>query len=192
MKGRNLMTDEKIIELFFDRNEAAIAGCEAKYGNTLRTMGKRITEDSGAADECVNDTYMKAWDTIPPKKPENHLLAYLSKILRNLCFDRIRFITRKKRGASVTVLSDELAEAAPDKFGADAEVIRTELSELITSFVKELKEESQKIFVMRYFYMEELKAIAQSLSISEGKVKTVLRRTRENLKAFLENYGYKV
>lgn len=184
------MTDEKIIDLFFARDEAALTGCEVKYGKSLRCVGNRITDDEGVTDECVNDTYMRAWETVPPKNPKNYLFTYLCKILRNLCFDRIRLAGRIKRGASVTILSNELTEACPDKISTDAEALRNELSELIAKFISRLKSEQREIFTLRYFYMEELKFIASHLCISEGKVKTILRRTREKLKIFLENYGY--
>lgn len=186
------MTDEKIVDLFFERNESAIVNCEIKYGSSLRVLGKRIVHDSHTTDECVDDTYMKTWESVPPNNPRNHLFAYLAKILRNVCFDRIKLIARSKRGASVTVLSNELTEAVPDKSGADADALRNELSELITRFVKNLPEEQKQIFVLRYFYMEDLKSISKRLFITEGKVKTVLHRSRLKLKLFLENYGYSI
>lgn len=192
MKGGINLTDEKIVELFFERNESAIANCELKYGRSLRAFGTRITNDLYIAEECTNDTYMKTWETVPPTDPRSYLFAYLSKIMRNLCFDRIRRANRKKRGASVTVLSNELTEAAPEKNGADAEAIRSELSVLIEKFVAKLPEETRSIFVLRYFYMEDLHTISKKLSVTQGKVKTVLKRTRDKLKLHLEVYGYSI
>lgn len=192
MKGGINLTNEKIVELFFERNESAIANCELKYGRSLRAFGTRITNDVYIAEECTNDTYMRTWETVPPIDPRRYLFAYLSKIMRNLCFDRIRRATRKKRGASITVLSNELTEAAPEKDGADADAIRSELSVLIEKFVAKLPEETRNIFVLRYFYMEDLHTISKKLSITQGKVKTVLKRTRDKLKLHLEMYGYSV
>jgi RNA polymerase sigma-70 factor (ECF subfamily) len=149
-----------------------------------------MTEDSHTTEECVDDTYLKAWQTIPPKEPRSYLFAFLSKILRNVCLDRIRTDGRIKRGGSVTVLSDELTEAAPSGESADSEVMRSELAMLITRFLTGIKEEHRQIFVMRYFYMESVELISKKLRITEGKVKTVLKRTRDKLKLFLEVYGY--
>ena len=186
------MTDEKIIELFFKRDESAISSCDIKYGSRLRGLGERITADPYTAEECVDDTYLKTWNTVPPKNPRNYLFAYLAKILRNLSIDKVRALSREKRSAAMTVLSDELTEAVPASESTDSQLIKNELSNLITSFVSKLGEEQRRIFVMRYFYMEDLKTIAKKLFITEGKVKTVLHRTRDKLKIYLEGYGYRI
>lgn len=184
------LTDGYIIDLFLARSENAISLCDEKYGPGLRSFGTRITRDDGVAEECVNDTYLSAWNTIPPNEPRGYLFAFLSKILRNKCLDRIKSELREKRRADLTVLSTELSEAAPDSERSDSVAMKNELSELITKFLKSLPYEARQIFLLRYFYMEELLSISKRLSVSEGKVKTVLRRTREKLKAYLENYGY--
>lgn len=184
------MTDGAIIDLFFERNENAIVKCDEKYGAPLRSFGKRITADIHIAEECLDDTYMKTWNTVPPKDPRNYLFAFLSKIMRNTCLDRLRKLSRDKRGADITVLSTELNEAAPGGNRTDELAIENELSVLISKFVRALKEETKSIFILRYFYMEELSVIAKRLAITEGKVKTVLKRTRDALKEFLEGYGY--
>lgn len=184
------MTDEKIIELFFERDEAAISNCDIKYGAKLRGFGERITSDAYITEECVDDTYIKAWDTIPPKNPRNFLFAFLAKILRNVSIDRIRERSRNKRNSAMTVLSTELSEAIPDSENADSQILEAELAQLITNFVSNLNEEQRRIFVMRYFYMEDLRTISKKLFITEGKVKTVLHRTREKLRLYLQTYGY--
>ena len=184
------MTDNEIVELFLARREIAIKETDNKYGSRLQHFGERITADSHTAEECVDDTYLKAWQTIPPKEPRTYLFAFLSKILRNVCLDRLRCDGRIKRGSSVTVLSDELTEATPSGENADSEVMRAELAMLITRFLTGVKDEQRQIFVMRYFYMESVEEISKKLRITEGKVKTVLKRTRDKLKLFLEVYGY--
>ena len=184
------MTDNEIVELYLARCESAISSTDTKYGGRLRRFADRITEDSHTTEECIDDTYIKTWQAIPPKEPRTYLFAFLSKILRNVCLDRLRCDGRIKRGSSVTVLSDELTEAAPSNQSADAEVMRSELAVLITKFLTSVKEEQRQIFVMRYFYMESVETIAKKLHITEGKVKTVLKRTRDKLKLFLEVYGY--
>lgn len=190
MKGDDIVTDNEIIDLYLARSEAAISATDTKYGMNLRRLGTRITSDTHTSDECVNDTYMKAWSSIPPSEPRNYFLTFLSKILRNLCLDRLRTDSRLKRGSAVTVLSDELCDAAPSSERADSDVMRAELSMLISRFLYGIKEEHRQIFIMRYFYMEDVKVIARKLLMTEGKVKTVLKRTRDKLKLYLEVYGY--
>jgi RNA polymerase sigma-70 factor (ECF subfamily) len=133
---------------------------------------------------------MKTWETVPPKEPRDYLFAYLSKIMRNRCIDRIKSMDRIRRGATVTVLSDELSDAAPSGDSSDSLAIENELAALIEEFIKGLKQESRDIFIMRYFYFEELIDIARHLDITVGKVKTVLKRTRDALREHLEAYGY--
>ena len=184
------MTDAAIIELFFERNENAILFCDEKYGARLRSFGKRMTADSEITEECVDDTYVKTWNTVPPSDPREYLFAYLSKIMRHRCIDRIKAIDREKRGAAVTTLSSELTEAVPSKESSDSLAIENELAALISEFLRGIKDEWREIFVMRYFYMEELSSIARHLDLTEGKVKTVLKRTRDALRAHLGEHGY--
>ena len=184
------MTDSRIVDLFFERNESAITNCDIKYGKSLRSFGNRMTNDIHSTEECVNDTYMKAWQTVPPHEPRDYLFAFLSKILRGRCIDKIKNATRQKRDSTLTVLSEELTEATPSPDKADSEILRRELSSLINKFVSNLPSESSEIFLRRYFYMEEIKGISRKMGLTEGKVKTVLKRTRDKLKIFLETYGY--
>ena len=185
------MTDNEIVELFLQRDEMAIEGCDGKYGNSLRGFGTRMVGDRFTAEECVNDTYMKTWETVPPNEPRTYLFEYLSKILRHRCLDRIRHAGREKRSTGMTVISAELADAAPSSSYADSEVLKNELNGLIADFVGNLNRESRDIFVLRYFYMEDLKTISKRLAITEGKVKTVLKRTRDKLRIYLEAFGYR-
>ena len=184
------MTDGQIIDLFLERDESAISSCNLKYGKPLRSFGNRITNDAWSTEECVNDTYLTTWQTIPPNEPRGYLFAYLSKILRHKCIDKIKHLTRMKRDNSLTVLTGELNEAVPASNSADSDALRNELSSLISRFVSSLKSETAEIFLRRYFYMEEIRSISLKMGISEGKVKTVLKRTRDSLKTYLEKYGY--
>ncbi len=184
------MNDHAIVDLFLERNEDAIVHCDNKYGSKLRAFGNRITNDAEATEECVDDTYMRAWQSIPPTDPRSYLFAFLSKIMRTRCIDSLRNKTREKRGNAVTVLSDELTAAAPDPQRADCAAIKNELSALIEKFLLTQKEETRHVFVLRYFYMESVEDIAKRLYITEGKVKTVLKRTRDKMKLYLELYGY--
>lgn len=184
------MTDSAIVDLFLARNEEAITKCDNKYGLSLRSFGKRLTHDIYVTEECVDDTYMKTWETVPPKEPRDYLFAYLSKIMRNKCIDRLKSMDRLRRGATVTVLSDELSDAAPSGESSDSLAIENELTALIEEFLRDIKQESREIFILRYFYFEELIDIARHLDITVGKVKTVLKRTRDALREHLEAHGY--
>lgn len=185
------MTDSAIVDLFFARDEEAIRLCDEKYGPPLRSFGRRLTSDEGITEECVDDTYLKTWNTVPPKDPRDYLFAFLSKIMRHRCIDRIRSIDREKRGAAITSLSSELTEAAPSGDSSDSVALSNELSALISDFLGGVKNEWREIFVMRYFYMEEISSIARHLDMTEGKVKTVLKRTRDALRLHLEGFGYR-
>ena len=186
------MTDSMIIDLFFARDEQALSECDKKYGQSLRRFAFRLTSDVECSEECVDDTYVKSWESIPPSEPRNYLFAFLSKILRQRCLDRLRHSAREKRASSLTVISDEICNSTPAESYADSDAIRGELAEIIRKFVESLKEETREIFILRYFYMEEVLSISKKLRISEGKVKSVLKRTRDKLKTHLEKYGYTV
>ena len=184
------MTDGMIVDLFFDRNELAISECDTKYGTPLRSFGNRITNDEHTTEECVNDTYMSAWLSVPPKDPRDYLFAYLCRLMRGKCVDHLRAKTSEKRGGGMTMLCDELCESASAPESADSEAIAGELARLIESFLRNEREQVRHIFILRYFYMYEVKDIASRLLITEGKTKTVLKRTRDKLKAFLSLYGW--
>ena len=145
------MTDNAIVDLFFARDEEAITECDKKYGTPLRSFGARLTNDTYTSEECVNDTYMKTWSTVPPTDPRDYLFAYLSKIMRNKCIDRLKSQDRIKRGAAFTTLSSELTEATPSGETSDSLAIRNELSALISAYLRGVKNEWREIFVMRYF-----------------------------------------
>ncbi|MBE6636013.1 MAG: sigma-70 family RNA polymerase sigma factor [Ruminococcaceae bacterium] len=185
------MTDNYIVDLFFARDELAISSLDDKYGRALRSFGTRMLNDSFTADECLDDTYMKTWETVPPNEPRSYLFEYVSKILRHRCLDRLRHAKRDVRNSSVTVISTELTDALPSREVPDGELLKNELTRLIADFVRKLSAESRSIFVMRYFYMDDIRTIAKRLAISEGKTKTVLKRTRDKLRIYLEAFGYR-
>jgi RNA polymerase sigma-70 factor (ECF subfamily) len=185
------VTDNAIIDLFLERDEAAIQRCDEQYGAHLRRFGNRITADSDTTEECVDDTYMKAWQAIPPSEPRGFLFEFLSKILRQRCLDRIRSDGRIKRGAVLTVLIDELDEVTPTEGKTDDKVLLDELSKLISDFLRKLKDEQRHIFVLRYFYAMQIEEISRKLGVGEGKIKSALKRARDKLKLYLEIYGYK-
>ena len=184
------MEDLKIIELFFDRKECAIAETERKYGRYLSKIAYNILFDIEDSEECVNDTYMKAWNTIPPQKPEV-LRTFLGKITRSLAIDIFRRKHAEKRGNSEYALSlSELDECIPDKFSAEKEFEYNQLTESINRFLASLSKENRDIFVCRYFYSDSIKEIASFFGTSESKIKSSLFRSRKILKEQLLKEGF--
>ncbi len=184
------MEDLKIIELFFDRKEYAVAETERKYGRYLLKIAYNILFDTEDSEECVNDTYMKAWNTIPPQKPKV-LSTFLGKITRHLAIDVFRRKHAEKRGNSEFALSlSELDECIPDSFSAEAEFEQKELYENINRFLVSLSKENRDIFVCRYFYSDSIKDIASFFGTSETKIKSSLFRSRKILKEQLLKEGF--
>ncbi len=184
------MEDLKIIEMFFERKECAITETERKYGRYLSKIAYNILFDTEDSEECVNDTYMKAWNSIPPQQPEI-LSTFLGKITRHLAIDLFRKKHAEKRKNSEYALSlSELDECIPDKFSAEKEIEQKELSESINRFLASLSKENRDIFVCRYFYSDSIKEIASFFKSNESKIKSSLFRSRKALKEHLEKEGF--
>ena len=183
------MEDTKIVELFFSRDESALLQTSAKYGAYCSSIAFNVLGNSEDASECMNDTLLRAWNSIPPQKPAS-LKAYLGRIARNLALDRYDKLTAEKRGGGQYELAlEELSECIAD---TEAAVEVSELPGLIDAFLAELGEEKRKIFVKRYFYMDPVKKIAEDLSVSESNVKTTLFRLRSDLKERLVKEGIEI
>lgn len=181
------MDDSRIIELYFSRDEAAIIETERTYGKRLGHLSFGILKDSEDAGECVNDTYLRAWNAIPPQKP-TFFNAFLAKICRNLCFDRLDYNRANKRNFELVSLTIELENCIPDRL-AEAEFGYGEIGDTLTTFLSTLPNDSKLIFMRRYWFCETIAEIAKYYQVSEGKVKTSLHRTRKRLKAYLEAEG---
>ena len=175
--------DGEILELFFERSEKALELVEKKYGKLCHTVAYRILMSDHDAEECVNDTLLKAWNSIPPQRP-SRLSAYLSKIARNTALDMHDKKKASKRDA-VTLALDELSECVGDEDFTD----ELELKDMLNRFLASLPKEQRVIFVRRYWYMCSVSEISKSLSMSVGSVKSSLSRSREKLKAYLERDG---
>ncbi len=182
------MEDYRIVDLYWERSERAVYETDEKYGRMLGSLSFSLLNSREDAEECVNDTYLAAWQRMPEDRPV-YLGAYLSKIVRRLSIDRYRARHRKKRDGGVELMLDELAECIPDGWGVEAEYENGRLSELLNRFISSLAEEKRTIFVLRYFNSMSLGDIARRLRISEGKVKTVLFRARCELREELEREG---
>ena len=184
------MEDEKIIELYFSRTENAIFETEKKFGKYLLKIANNILFDPEDSKECVNDTYLRAWDIIPPQKPEK-LSLFLGKITRRLAIDIFRKKHTEKRGNSEYALSlSELDECIPDGFSAESEFEKKELLKSINGFLELLSDENRKIFICRYFYSDSIKEIASFFGTSESKIKSSLFRSRKALKEHLLKEGF--
>ncbi len=184
------LEDEKIVELYLERNETAIEKTSEKYGIRLRSISKGIVKDTETAEECENDTYMAAWNSIPPNEPKTYFYAFLARIIRNLSLACCRKKTAIKRSAFISELSVEMEECIPSPDDMDCRIDDMVFAEMMNKFLAELDAEKRKIFVRRYWYMDSVAEISEKFSISESKVKTVLFRIRKKLREFLEKEGY--
>ena len=181
------MDDAKIIELYFARDEAAIEATRLAHGGKLRSVARRILADERDAEECENDTYLKAWDSIPPARPA-HLAAYLVKICRNTALNMLEYRNAAKRSASLVELTEEMQACIPDAM-PEWTIEPKELGELLGTFLRQQSKDNRIIFVRRYLLAESVAEIAEALHVSESKVKSSLMRTRNGLRSFLGKEG---
>ncbi len=186
------MDDQKIIDLYWNRSETAISETAIKYGRYCHSIAYNILHNNEDCEECVNDTYLRAWNAMPPKRP-NRLSTFLGKIIRNISLDRYDTHTAAKRGGGqVALVLDELEECIPSPFGADQIIDALALAEILNRFLAEQNPEPRIIFVQRYWYMQPIQAIAADLGVSQSKVKMTLLHLRRKLKLFLEKEGVMV
>ncbi|MBQ8623612.1 MAG: sigma-70 family RNA polymerase sigma factor [Oscillospiraceae bacterium] len=184
------MEDEKIIELYFERNQSAIDETDKKYGKLIKNVSHNILNSLPDVEECVSDTYMKLWETIPPNKPAR-LISYACKIARNLSLNRLKHLKTGKRSAgSYDSALDELAQIIPSDADVEREVESTELSQIINKFLLSLSKDNRMIFVKRYWFFLSVQEIADDMAITESKVTVSLYRTRIKLKKYLIKEGY--
>jgi RNA polymerase sigma-70 factor (ECF subfamily) len=183
------MEDSMILTLYNDRDESAIAETASKYGGYCTKIAMNILRNSQDADECVNDTWLKAWNAIPPKMP-NVLSLFLGRITRNLSLDVYNASKRKKRGGDETALMlEELGECVRSGNNTEDDYDFQETRNEINDFLRSIKEEPRVIFIRRYWYAESISDIAERFKMSESKIKSMLMRTRNKLKNHLEERG---
>lgn len=186
------MQDEKIVELYWERNENAIKETQEKYDRYLTKIAYNVLADFEDSREGVNETYFAAWNSMPPHKP-NILSTYLGKLTRRISIDIFRKRTRNKRIPSEYIVS--LSELGDSISGADTpeEVLEMKLlTEAINTFLSQLPENARNLFVGRYYFMDPLREAARYCGISESKAKSMLYRTRCSLKEYLEKEGFVV
>lgn len=181
------MTDTQMIELYWDRNEDAIRETDAAYGPRLYVISDKILHSRQDAEESVSDTYMKAWETIPPQRPR-YFFAYLAKLCRNFSLARLQWYSAAKRSAEVVTLTREMEECIPD-LARERRLEAEEIGRLMNVFLDSISRENRLIFLRRYWYADSIQEIADRYHISQSKVKTQLHRTRKRLQQYLESEG---
>ena len=186
-----MMEDEKILDLFFQRDERALAETTDKYGNYCRSIAFAVLNDVQTSEECLNDTLFYSWQAIPPTRP-NILRAFLGKITRNVSLKRWdKEHTLKRGGGEITLALDELSECVTDRAARSAEKIEESMviREVLNTFLEGLTVQNRRIFMRRYWYCSSVKEIAIALDISESNVMTSLSRVRGKLREALEKAG---
>ena len=184
------MDDNKIVDLFLHRNDEAIKETAEKYGSRLYSLAFSIVKDRETAEECVEDTYMKAWNSIPPNEPGSYLYAFLARITRHIALNCCRDRSRLKRRTFLCELSEEMEQCLPSPDDIECRMDNMALREAINGFLDLLKEENRNIFLRRYWYLDSIAAISHRYGLSESKVKTTLFRIRIQFRKYLEKEGY--
>lgn len=184
------MEDTKIVDLYLQRNEAAIKETSDRYGNRLRSLAYGIVDDQQAAEECENDTYLKVWDSIPPHEPRNYFYSFLARITRNISLNRCRDRSRLKRNAYICELTSEMEQCIPAPDDMACRIEKAELARAINGFLATLDLAKRNVFLRRYWFLESIPAISKRYGYSESKVKSMLFRTRNQLRDYLIKEGY--
>lgn len=178
------MEDQKIIALYFARDEQAIAETEVRYGKLCRQIAMHILGNRADAEECINDTYLKLWNSIPPEHPRS-LTAYIRRMIRNIAIDRYRTRRKALSHMDFDVVLEELAEVTPSDVSEDA------LREAVQGFLRTLGDADRRLFLGRYWYATSVKELAKAWGMTPNAVSLRLYKTREKMKAYLSERGYK-
>ena len=184
------MEDAKIIDLYWARNEEAIRQTDAAYGRRLFVLAEKIVQSHEDAEESVSDTYLKAWETIPPQRPQ-YFFAYLAKICRHFALGKLDWKNAAKRKAEIVALTQEMETCIPDG-SRDASAEGKEIGRAMNRFLETLPAESRLIFMRRYWFCDSIAEISARYHISESKVKTRLHRLRMQLSTYLAKEGIAV
>ena len=183
------MEDTHIVQMYWDRNETAISESAMKYGTYCTSIAQNILQNPADAEECVNDAYLGAWNTIPPQNP-NPLLTYICRIVRNLSIMKYHANTAIKRNSFYDAALDELEDCLASSETVEDKLTAKELSATLDQFLDTLDRENRVMFVRRYWYSDSISEIAERLHMSKNNVSVRLSRTRERLKNYLKKEGY--
>ena len=182
------MEDNKITELFLERSEQAITELSSKYGKALAKISFNILGNAEDAEECVNEAYLAAWNTIPPQNPTS-LFTYVCRLTRNVSLTKYSSNTAQKRNSAYDVALEELEQILPDSFSVEGELEAEETAKLLDSFLESLDRESRILFVRRYCYSDTIPELAKRFRTSEHNVSVRLFRLRQKLKKYLSKSG---
>ncbi len=186
------LSDPEIIKLYFDRNESAIEATDNKYGNYLFTIGYNILSDKWESEECMNDTFFRTWNRIPPEKP-NILQAFLSKIMRDISIDCYRKKSADKRRASELALSlEELSDCIICDSSVEEDYAIKAMTEILNTYLKSLPKSERFIFICRYYYCDSVRHIANMLNTSAKTIYRRLERIRHELRFKFESEGVNI
>lgn len=185
------LEDSSIISLFWARSEQAIHELSRKYGSAVEKTAGNILSDRRDVEECVNETYLKVWNSIPPQKP-NPLVSYVCRIARNLAINRYHADKAEKRGGNYALVLDEMEECIPSGMNVETELEAKELAAAINRFLPSLNEEDRFLFVRRYWYADSVSALAAMTGGSQNRVSLRLFRIREKLRKALTKEGFSV
>ncbi len=184
------MEDTQIVILYNQRDESAIAETSKSYGTACKRMAGRILTNAQDIEECVNDAYLQAWNSIPPENPQN-LGAYLVTITRNIALNMLKYNNRQKRGGGqITEMLDELYDCIHTPEDIEESVDERLLTQALDNFLYTLTYDSRTVFVQRYIAMLSINEIAEQYNFSESKVKSILMRTRKKLRKYLKQEGW--
>lgn len=183
------MEDHQIIDLFYERSEKALSKLAEKYEDNCMKISMNVLNSKQDSEECVNDSYLAMWNTIPPANPKP-LKAYLYRIVRNKAIDKYKSNNRQKRNGTYDVCLDELEFCIEGLKTVEEEVTSRELSEHINGFLETLDAANQMLFVRRYWYMDSYENLAMRTGIKEGAIRTRIARVKSRLKEYLVERGY--
>ncbi len=183
------MEDAKIIDLYWQRDEAAIAETDRKYGAFCYSVSRNILSRREDAEECVNDAYCKAWDSMPPQRPER-LRAWLGKVVRNLSLNLWNKNHAQKRHSGMEQLLSELEDCVPAPETVEGQLEGRELTEFLNGWLAALSAEDRALFLRRYWNGDQVKALARERGVTQGNLSQRLYRLRCSLRAALEKEGY--
>ena len=185
------MEDQKIVELYWERSEKAILHTQEKYGRYCHSIAFNVLNSDEDAEECVNDTYVKAWESMPPHRPER-LSTFLGKLTRGIAINRYIHNHAQKRSKGTELILEEVAELIPDPDSERPMSDELALRQAINGFMATLPESTRILFVRRYWYMSAVRDIARDMGMTQSNVKVTLMRTRSKFKAYLEKEGITV
>lgn len=187
-----VISDEAIVELYWNRNEKAIKETDKKYGGYLLTIAYNIVRNKQDSEECLNDTYLGTWNQIPPTRPQI-FRVFLSKIMRNIAVDRFRKTNAAKRVPTELCVSlEELNDSLPASLTLEEELEIKETAKKLSTFIRTLEEREEFAFVCRYYYADRISDIAKMLQVSTATVFRILSEVRTRLKEYLEKEGVKI